>query len=193
MHAFYLPSYFIQTGFFSSTECDALIALSEQSHSTLATLNGTDNPDEILKFRHSYTTFIYKSNQIKNIFENLDQKIFAINNENFGFDIDCLTYYQYTLYNEDGFFEWHRDLIFNSYNQKRDSKMRKLSISVLLNDEFEGGDFIINNGNQQKALPINLKKGDAIIFPSFISHKVSKITNGTRKSLVAWYTGERFK
>ena len=33
------------------------------------------------------------------------------------------------------------------------------------------------------------KKGYMSIFPSFIVHKVTPITSGKRKSLVAWFTG----
>ncbi len=57
-----------------------------------------------------------------------------------------------------------------------------LSILILLNDDFEGGQFKINNEDQ------NIKKGQLIIFPScfLFPHKVELITKGTRYSLVAW-------
>jgi len=58
-----------------------------------------------------------------------------------------------------------------------------LSIVGLLNDDFEGGDFLFfENYN------ISLQKGDIVIFPSnfLFPHGVSDITNGTRYSIVQW-------
>jgi PKHD-type hydroxylase len=67
--------------------------------------------------------------------------------------------------------------------------MRKLSLVLLLNDEFEGGDFeLLWPGNK-----IPLKKGRVILFPSILMHRVKPVTKGTRKSLVAWMQGPNFK
>jgi PKHD-type hydroxylase len=35
--------------------------------------------------------------------------------------------------------------------------------------------------------------GTVIVFPSFVIHEVKKITAGTRRSLVTWVNGPRFK
>ena len=37
-----------------------------------------------------------------------------------------------------------------------------------------------------------LKKGAMILFPSFLLHKVSPVTKGTRNSLVGWVRGPNF-
>jgi predicted 2-oxoglutarate/Fe(II)-dependent dioxygenase YbiX len=57
-----------------------------------------------------------------------------------------------------------------------------LSILILLNDDFQGGDFKINGQSQ------NMSKGDLIIFPScfMFPHEVELVTEGTRYSLIAW-------
>ena len=57
-----------------------------------------------------------------------------------------------------------------------------LSLVGLLNDNFEGGEFYINNK------PIELKKGDILIFPScFIyPHTVKSLTKGNRFTYVSW-------
>lgn len=63
---------------------------------------------------------------------------------------------------------------------------RLLSISINLNNDFEGGEFIFDLPNQEKELSQNV--GDAIIFPSnfMFPHQVNKITKGVRYSLIAW-------
>ena len=58
-----------------------------------------------------------------------------------------------------------------------------LSIVGLLNDDFEGGDFIMFENKK-----IDFKEGDLIIFPSVFlyPHKVQPIKKGTRYSYVSW-------
>jgi len=36
-------------------------------------------------------------------------------------------------------------------------------------------------------------KGSVLIFPSYINHKVSPVTKGIRRSLVAWFSGPRWR
>ncbi|HAT67090.1 MAG TPA: hypothetical protein DCS66_21270 [Flavobacteriaceae bacterium] len=57
-----------------------------------------------------------------------------------------------------------------------------LSIVGVLNDDFEGGDFIC----REKKIP--LKEGDVLIFPScfMFPHEVKEITSGARYSFVMW-------
>ena len=38
-----------------------------------------------------------------------------------------------------------------------------------------------------------MKQGDAVIFASFLQHRVTPVTNGVRRSLVMWFGGEPFK
>jgi predicted 2-oxoglutarate/Fe(II)-dependent dioxygenase YbiX len=53
----------------------------------------------------------------------------------------------------------------------------------LLNDDFEGGDFLMFDGKK-----LNLSAGDIVIFPSnfLYPHAVTTVTKGTRYSFVAW-------
>ena len=58
-----------------------------------------------------------------------------------------------------------------------------VSIVGVLNDDYEGGDFVFNNNHEVK-----LKTGDILIFPSnfLYAHEVKEITKGTRYSYVSW-------
>lgn len=58
-----------------------------------------------------------------------------------------------------------------------------LSCLGVLNDNYEGGDFIICEDKR-----INFKTGDLIIFPSsfLYPHKVEPVTKGKRYSFISW-------
>lgn len=62
---------------------------------------------------------------------------------------------------------------------------RTVSCSLLLNDEFEGGEFFFFN----KAYSVKPLKGSGLFFPStfLYPHGVSPVTKGTRYSIVTWF------
>ena len=91
---------------------------------------------------------------------------------------------QYTVYDEGNFFNYHMDL------GAKETACRKISCSVLLNDpsEFEGGEFQF-----YKDRSVTLTKGDIVVFPSFLLHRVTPVTKGVRKSLVLWAGGSFYQ
>ena len=58
-----------------------------------------------------------------------------------------------------------------------------LSVLGLLNDNFEGGDFVFFDDHKMK-----FNKGDIIVFPSIFlyPHRVEPVTKGTRYSYISW-------
>ena len=103
---------------------------------------------------------------------------------------DC----QVTRYTKDGFYTWHKDGIgshtevFNTPNNKfLHDNTRKLSMSIVLNSDFEGGDF------EMRGEVPRLEEGSIIVFPSFMGHRVAPVTKGIRYSLVAWFVGPPFR
>mgnify|MGYP003119417792 FL=1 len=81
-------------------------------------------------------------------------------------------------------YDWHSDLGVG------DASNRKISCSILLNDDFSGGDLeFFLNGKQL----CTMEKGDCILFSSFISHRVTRVTKGHRWALVAWFSGPQFR
>ncbi len=75
----------------------------------------------------------------------------------------------------------HVDHIHSIFDGK-DKGVPILSIVGLINDDFEGGEFYINNEE------VKFNKGDIMIFPSnfMYSHGVKPITKGKRYSYVSW-------
>ena len=108
---------------------------------------------------------------------------------------DC----QITRYTKDGFYSWHKDGIgsHNDVHNEPDSNeflhgnTRKLSMTIVLNSNFEGGDFEMLGLDDENKIP-KLEEGSIIVFPSFMEHRIIPVTRGTRYSLVAWFVGPPF-
>jgi hypothetical protein len=62
---------------------------------------------------------------------------------------------------------------------------RRLSMSIVLSDEYEGGKFSFFDNQYQ----IDVKKNQAIVFPStwLFPHQITPITSGERWALVSWF------
>ena len=58
-----------------------------------------------------------------------------------------------------------------------------LSVLGLLNDNYEGGEFIMFDDTE-----IKFEKGDVLVFPSLFlyTHKVEPVKSGTRYSYISW-------
>ena len=81
-------------------------------------------------------------------------------------------------------YDWHLDIGLG------DSSTRKISISILLNDDYKGGDLAFFTDGESH---INPDKGTAVAFPSYLPHRVTPLTEGIRWSLVCWIAGEPFR
>ena len=79
----------------------------------------------------------------------------------------------------------------NCTNENIYGYARKLSMTVVLNSDFEGGEFQIRGLQKDQQVP-PLKEGSIIVFPSFIDHRIKPVTKGVRYSLVAWFLGPPF-
>mgnify|MGYP003633227561 FL=1 len=102
---------------------------------------------------------------------------------------------QFTKYGVGQYYDWHQD----SYiPPQSDGKIRKLSVTVNLNDDYEGGEFFLDTesiyGKNNPIEVVALKpKGSICVFPSDVWHKVDKVTKGIRYSLVVWLSGEAWR
>ncbi len=101
---------------------------------------------------------------------------------------------QFTKYEVGGHYNWHRDT--NVDLSKTGGKTRKLSITVNLNDDYEGGELMIDSEDHYwNKTPRKVRSGlgSVCVFPSDTYHRVKKVTKGTRYSLVVWVMGEPWK
>ena len=127
--------------------------------------------------------------EMEPMYNDLNKFIQAANENHFGFgDIQITEQAQFTEYPEGGFYDWHMDC---DVNMAHEPPVRKISMTLLLSpeDQFEGGDLeLMAKGKKAK-----LKQGHAIIFASFLNHKVNPVTRGVRQSLVVWFGGKPFR
>jgi hypothetical protein len=70
------------------------------------------------------------------------------------------------------------------------SEKRLYAVGVLLNDDFEGGDFKLYNPNE---ILLNKITGNTYIFDVRIAHEITPILNGERYSLLWFLQHENIK
>jgi hypothetical protein len=63
---------------------------------------------------------------------------------------------------------------------------RKYPMSLLLNDDYEGGEFILS----EYGLKVKPKANTAVIFPGICSHEVAKVTKGSRQTIITFFCSE---
>jgi PKHD-type hydroxylase len=178
--------YIYYTGLFLPHEIDRILNFWEEDKTIKATLSGEDKYDDEL--RKSSVMFIDNTPENDWIYNKLANLAIHCNNERYWFDL--LGFHQelqLTRYSKGDFFDWHLDF------GAGDISARKLSMTIQLShaDAYEGGDlqFMVNN----KIVDAPREKGTIVIFPSFIMHRVSPITKGTRQSIVGWVSGPPYK
>ena len=73
--------------------------------------------------------------------------------------------------------------------------VRKISMSIILNDNFEGGAFEFASYTKEVCTitPIKATAGSVLVFPSGMEHRVAPVTKGVRYSLVNWFLGPPVK
>ena len=125
------------------------------------------------------------------------------------FEVDWSETLQFTVYKKGGYYHWHKDAgidisyAYSDRGKNFDGKIRKISMTLLLNDpkDFKGGDLEFDYGRNdlgENKDTIQICKearsqGTIIFFPSFINHRVTPVTKGTRYSLVMWTLGKPFR
>lgn len=179
---------------FSNEEIDLIVQECERTE----LMNGTVGEDALNEsIRKSNVNFHNRHENNDWIFDRFNSAIEDINDKFYGFDLYGYDFYQYSQYKgeENGRYDFHIDMSLGN-DRARENATRKLSLTFLLNEpgvDFEGGDFQIATGLEKDAQNINVRKGTLIAFPSFIHHRVTPVTRGTRKSIVIWVEGPKFR
>ena len=109
-----------------------------------------------------------------------------INHQFWKYDVTHSNQSEFLMYDVKGKYEAHVDTF-----HQHSTETRKLTALAILNDDFEGGKFYIMNSHEKIYPP--QKKGDIIVFPSFMVHGVEPVTKGKRFTVVTWLVGPYFK
>ena len=106
-------------------------------------------------------------------------------NNIWNYDIRRIEKVQMSKYIDGGHYDWHMDSKAPINNEQR-----KLSIVILLNNNFEGGGLEMETNQGESVLK---STGDIVVFPSFLNHKVTPVTKGARYTAVSWAYGPTFR
>ena len=119
----------------------------------------------------------------------------ANKNAEWNFEISSAESYQIGKYEVGDFYKTHMDgmgtegtILKDPKKPNLNNKTRKLSMTVNLNDDYEGGDLILYDVG-----PVKQKTGNITFFPSYLPHEVTPVTKGTRYSLVMWFLGNPWR
>ena len=181
---FIIESHKVHPSVISKSICNEIITVGEQQGLINAKIQeGNQNN------RKSNISWI-KNESIENILSSTIETC----NKIWNYNLTEYEPFQYTVYKQNDFYDWHIDTHNKPYTN---GLIRKLSFTLLLNDNYEGGEFEIcipsPKTDKQRYIKIDNKQiGTMIVFPSFIWHKVNPIVKGIRKSLVGWIVGKPF-
>ena len=167
----------------SQEQCDFLISLAKNKwNKGTTTLNPKDSG------RKSDICWISD----KNIKQQIIDYYWAANEtEQWNFDIKDIEDIQIARYRKGDHYNWHVDG--NGINSIPNSAghVRKISMSIMLNDDYTGGELEIKEDGGGSEMPNTI--GTIIVFPSYSLHRVKPVKKGTRYSLVAWLGGPKFR
>jgi len=199
LHGNVLVPYAYAEGVFNQKELAAILQMTKSMELKTGTIAQRENnklsTSVNQEVRTSKTAFFSLDSLNKWIFERLDEVLLAMNSQYYQMDVWGYDEIQYSEYREEdsGEYRWHMDTNFSSENTEPTGGMRKLSMSLLLNDDFEGGKFQMNLSSEKTPQTIEMVAGTLILFPSFILHQITPVTKNVRKSLVLWLLGNKFK
>jgi PKHD-type hydroxylase len=193
----FLPNMHVDRGFFSDGEVNTIANYC----STLPMSKGAlFDADDVYNTRNAKTSFIRTPDQNTGwIYEKFNTLIGYYNDTIFGFDLVGFDYLQYAEYDVSGKHEFHMDIAFGTppkIDYRLNENLRKITVVLMLNQQgvdFEGGDFQVNLSEERVANTVTMNKGNVLLLPSFILHRVTPITRGIRKTLVAWVIGPKFR
>ena len=191
LHTCNYPTVVVHNDVFTNREISKIIFAGKNSECDLGkvqTFNGFEVDPDIRKSKVSWL----QSNKFNAwIYERLTQYVNKSNDENWQYKLRAIQTLQFSEYDcrYEGQYVNHSDC---AYGLGIDAEDRKISFSIQLSDpnDYEGGDLILNHGNERSA---SKNKGSMTLFPSFTVHKVEPVTRGVRYSLVGWVVGEKFR
>jgi PKHD-type hydroxylase len=172
---------------FNNNEIDKIRALWNEDEARDAKIGSLGSGEINYQKRKSRIIFLDKPDTDW-IYDRLSMACILVNANKYKFDIlGYQSKLQLTSYGVGDFFGWHMD------SGDKHNSIRKLSITVQLTstDEYEGGALQFFKGNDTINAPS--EKGTAVIFPSYVAHRVEPVTKGCRKSIVGWIAGPPYR
>ncbi len=173
---------------FSSDECERIVAIAHAGVFRDAALIGSVQSEAV---RLAQTSWLDEEGSANWIFNRLLIAFTKSNREHFELNLDEFAErMQIARYEADSgaFFDWHSDVGTSSTASRR-----KLTMVVQLSeaDSYQGGKLETNADGTVRVASRSI--GSALILPSFLLHRVSPVTLGSRYTLTLWSHGPAFK
>jgi PKHD-type hydroxylase len=179
----------IWRGLFTPKELDAL----ERQCDALVLEEAKLNSYGVHAIRATKVAWVHRTPQTEDLYHRMEAIVLRLNAECFRADLSGLSPMQFAVYRDadSGYFDWHND-----YGRDRGEpgqEPRKLTLSLQLSDgaSYDGCEL-----EARAAHPVDVaprERGTLVAIRSNVLHRVTPITRGIRKSLVAWATGPEYR
>ena len=172
------PTFVFFKKFMKNEDCEQIVDLQHKIQSEEGKISAKKEK------RMSDVRWIHHAAEVESLFQVLADGVARGNAEQWHFNINGFVEpLQLSRYKDGGHYDWHEDRYDRGIGIHR-----KISGTLLLNDQFEGGEFELFDTDQTP----KMERGDLILFPSYKVHRVKPITSGERWSLVFWVFGPPF-
>ena len=117
------------------------------------------------------------------------------------YDLDWFETVQIAKYKKNQHYAWHTDGggdHFGAYTEgdNHKGKVRKVSCVSILSNGYTGGDLELalqKQDGENLILRPEMEVGDVIVFPSYVFHRSTPISKGTKYSAAMWCLGPPFR
>jgi PKHD-type hydroxylase len=172
---------------FSEAEAASIVSLAHDAGLSQASLVGGATHHDI---RRAQIAWLDDEGSADWVMQRVMAAVAEANRETFHFQLEGFEErLQVAAYdaNEEGHFDWHSDMGGGPLAARR-----KLTIVAQLtrSEQYEGGELQLNPAGRPFAASAGI--GDAILFASFVLHRVTPVTAGLRHSLTCWVHGPEF-
>ena len=173
--------------FLTKSQCEDLINYFEQNQSQDSELAGQYDKNIMNKEVRNTEEMIYTDEKM---LSKIKMVLELSNISTYHYNIQEMSSVKLLKYGVGGRYKWHTDC------GAKETSTRKLTAIIQLSDEndYQGGDleFGITDKTGQNNYTATRKQGSIIIFPAFLSHRVTPITEGKRYSMLSWMLGDTF-
>ncbi len=177
-------------GLFSAAELERV----ERHCDSLALEQARVTGDGYNSIRSTKVAWVHRNSGVtESLYDKMEQIVLRLNVEHFRSDLSGLTTLQHAIYSqlEAGYFDWHIDYGRDSNDPGQEP--RKITLSLQLSDAeaYDGCDLEIRAAHLIDVAP--RQRGALVAFRANALHRVTPITRGIRKSLVAWAAGPEYR
>ena len=137
-------------------------------------------------------TSIVQWNRAKEYLSKIEDLAHMTNENYFGFNINRYHEFSTVNYNEYSSeqkqeYGWHADC----FKLEKQSDIKLTVIVNISTESYTGGELQLFLNHERTSHALN-DSGAVIVFPSWIQHRVTPVTSGTRKSVSFWLIGPKF-